>query len=103
MRRFALAKPGVEAVNPPVKLDGHSHVKARPSLCLIMDAFRWTVAMHYCLAAQRDEKNGSPFAAALQWRNAAELVGSSGPVAERCWMEWERIMQLPRRLAAPIV
>ena len=85
-----------------VELDHYSRVKARYLLCLILGAFRSAVVMRYCLAAQRHEKNGSPFAAALEWRKAAELVGSIGPMADRCWIEWERIMRLPRRLAGRI-
>ena len=86
-----------------VKLDGHSQREAHQLSWLIMSAFRSAVAMRYCLAAQRDEKNGLPFTAALEWRKAAELVGTIGPKADRCWIEWERIMHLPRHLAGPIV
>lgn len=85
-----------------VKLDHYSRVKARYPLRLIMGAFRSAVAVRYCLAAQRHEKNGSPFVAALHWRKVAELVGPIGSMADRCWIEWERIMHLPRRLAGPI-
>ena len=85
------------------KLDAHSRIKARYLLRLIMGAFRSGVAMRYCLAAQWNERNGSPFAAALQWRKAAEVVGAVAPMADWCWIEWERIMQLPRHLAGPIV
>jgi len=85
-----------------VKLDHYSRVKARQFVLLVMGAFRSAGVMRYCLAAQRHEKNGSPFAAALQWRRAAELVGPIGSIADRCWIEWERIMHLPRRLAGPI-
>ena len=59
-------------------------------------------AVHYACAARRDEQNDFPYAAALEWREAAELFGSDAPVAEYCWRQWERIMQLPRRLAGPI-
>ena len=89
-------------MNSVLKLDHYSRVKSRYLLRLIMGAFRSAIVMRYCLAAQRHEKNGSPFVAALQWRKAAELLGSLGPVADRCWIEWERIMHLPRRLAGPI-
>ena len=85
-----------------IKLDHYSRVKPRRLLRLVMGAFRSAVVMRYCLAAQRHEKNGSPFAAALQWRKAAELVGPIGSMADRCWIEWERIMHLPRRLVGPI-
>jgi hypothetical protein len=86
-----------------VKLDGPSQREGHDLSWLIMSAFRSAVAMRYCLAAQRDEKNGLPFTAALEWRKAAELVGTIGPMADRCWIEWERIMHLPRHLADPIV
>ena len=52
--------------------------------------------------AQRDEEDGRPFTAAMEWRKAAELSAHINYVAERCWREWERIMNLPRRLANPI-
>ncbi len=59
--------------------------------------------MRYCLAAQRDEMSGFPFTAAGVWRKAAELLGPITPMSDRCWLEWERIMRLPRHLAGPIV
>lgn len=60
------------------------------------------MAVRWCLAAERDEENGFSLTAAMEWRKAAELFGSSSPIADRCWREWERIMRLPRRLAGPI-
>jgi hypothetical protein len=86
-----------------VKLEGPSQLKARRLPRLLMVAFHSVLAMRYCLAAQRDEMSGFPFTAAGEWRKAAELVGSIGPMADRCWIEWERIMRLPRHLAGPIV
>lgn len=59
-------------------------------------------AVHYACAAHRDEQNDFPYAAALEWRKAAELFGSDTPAAEYCWRQWERIVQLPRWLAGPI-
>ena len=59
-------------------------------------------AVHYVCAARRDEQDRFPYAAALEWRKAAELFGSDTPDAEYCWRQWERIMQLPRWLAGPI-
>ena len=85
-----------------VKLDGHSHLKAQLAV-VIMGSFSYAASMRYCLAARRDEKNGFPLTAALEWRKAADLVGPIGPMADRCWIEWERIMHLPRHLAGPIV
>jgi hypothetical protein len=57
------------------------------------------VAVSYCLAAERDEKNGYHFTAAFEWRKAAELTATIPPMADHCWKQWERIMNLPRRLA----
>ncbi len=68
----------------------------------------WTAAVvaakafHYCRAAVRDEHNRFPYTAAVEWREAAELFGTETSAAEYCWRQWERIMQLPRRLAGPI-
>jgi hypothetical protein len=59
-------------------------------------------AVHYVCAAHRDEQKDFPYAAALEWRKAAELFGSDTPVAEYCWRQWERIVQLPRWLAGQI-
>jgi hypothetical protein len=71
--------------------------------------FRWflkiadpVLAVRLGLAAQRDEENGCPFTAAMEWRKAAELLTFIPGVANFCWQEWERIMNLPRRLANPI-
>lgn len=59
-------------------------------------------AFQYCRSAHRDERNGFPYTAAVEWREAATLFASNSFFADRCWREWERIMQLPRRLAQPI-
>jgi hypothetical protein len=65
----------------------------------------WTVnlakAFLYTREAQREERNGFPYTAALKWRNAAELFAADTRAVDYCWSEWERIMQLPRRLAGP--
>ena len=58
-------------------------------------------AFHYVRAARRDERAGFSSAAAFEWRKTAELL-SGTPAADYAWRQWERIMQLPRRLAAPI-
>jgi hypothetical protein len=60
------------------------------------------LALRLHRAAQRDEKNGFSFAAAMEWRKAAELSAPFTWLADRCWRDWERIMRLPRRLAEPI-
>jgi hypothetical protein len=59
-------------------------------------------AMRYGYAAQRDEQNGFPYTAAIEWRKAAELFAPKTRAAEYCWRQWERIMHLPRRLAEPV-
>ena len=59
-------------------------------------------AFHYGRAAERDERNFFPYTAAMEWRNAAELLGPTTAAAEYCWRQWERIMHLPRRLAGPV-
>ena len=59
-------------------------------------------AFHYSRDAQSDEHDGFPYTAALEWRRAAESFASKTLAAEYCWRQWERIMRLPRRLAAPV-
>ena len=57
-----------------------------------------------CQGARRDERNGFPFSAAMEWREAAGLCASISFLADFCWREWERIMGLPRQMAGcPIV
>jgi hypothetical protein len=58
-------------------------------------------AFQYGCAAERDERNGFPYTAAMEWRKAAELTANTR-AAEYSWRQWERIMQLPRRLAEPV-
>ena len=60
------------------------------------------LALHYCWAANRDENNGFPLTAAMEWRHAAELSSWITPLANWYWREWERLMQLSRRFAGPI-
>ncbi len=59
-------------------------------------------AIHKAYAAHRDEQNHYPYTSAMEWREAAELLAPNTFAAEYCWRHWERIMRLPRRLAAPI-
>lgn len=56
-------------------------------------------ALNYGRAALCDERNGFPYTAAMEWRQAAELLGSGSVAAESCWWQWERIVHLPRQLA----
>jgi hypothetical protein len=58
-------------------------------------------AYHCTRDARREERNGFPYTAALKWRDAAELFAPDTRAVEYCWCEWERIMQLPQRLAGP--
>ncbi len=60
------------------------------------------IGIAYCRAAQRDERAGYNITAALEWRRAAELMAPIPAAADGCWLQWERIMRLPRRLAEPI-
>jgi hypothetical protein len=60
------------------------------------------LAFRYRRTAQRDENNGFPFTAAMEWRKAAELSSWITPLANRYWRECERIMQVSRRFAPPI-
>ncbi len=60
------------------------------------------IGIAYGHAAQRDERDGYTITAALEWRRAAELMAPIPAAADRCWLQWERIMHLPRRLAGPV-
>src|SRR6266849_70040 len=55
-----------------------------------------------CQEARRDERNGFPFSAAMEWREAAGLCASISLLADFCWRKWERITHLPRQMATPI-
>lgn len=59
-------------------------------------------ALYLRRAAQRDERNGFAYTAAMEWRNAAELTAANTSACEYCWRQWERVMHLPRLLAQPI-
>jgi hypothetical protein len=58
-------------------------------------------ALHYWHAAQRDERAGFLYTAALEWRHVADLFPNTH-AAEYSWQQWERIMHLPRRFAGPV-
>ncbi len=68
-------------------------------------ALPWTPnlarAFHCSRDAQREERNGFKYTAAMKWRSTVELFAPDTRAVEFCWCEWERIMQLPRRLAGP--
>jgi hypothetical protein len=82
-----------------VEFDGRGQRTARHLPLLVVVAFSSAIAARYCLAAQRDERNGFPLTAAMEWHKAAELLAPITPISDRCWREWERIMRLPRHLA----
>ena len=58
-------------------------------------------AFQYGCAAEREVRDGFPYTAAMDWRKAAGLFPANTRAAGYCWRQWERIMQLPRRLAGP--
>jgi hypothetical protein len=89
-------------VKTAVKFDGRRRRTVRYTQQFMVAAFSPAIAMRYCLTAQQDEKNGFPFTAAMGWRKAAELFVPITSMSDRCWVEWERIMRLPRQLAGPI-
>jgi len=59
------------------------------------------LAMRLRRRARKDEKDGFLFTAAMEWRMAAELCAPKRILEDWCWREWERIMHLPRQMAAP--
>ena len=59
-------------------------------------------ALHLRRAAQRDERHGLLYTAAIEWRHAAKLFAPNTLPSEYCWRQWERIMHLPRQLAGPV-
>jgi hypothetical protein len=78
--------------------------KASKTMCAwwLSKLFVVASAFRYARAAQRDERNGFPYSAAMKWRYAGDLSAPNTPAAEYCWGQWERIMHLPRRLAEPV-
>lgn len=82
--------------------DTHKPVIAAVAARWLSNVAALAKAFHYGHAAQHDERNGFPYTAAMEWRNAAELLCPKTRSAEYCWRQWERIMHLPRRLAQPI-
>ena len=90
-------------MKPVIKFDsGGDGCPAWKLRRLLARACTATLALRYCLAAQRDEKDGFPFTAAMEWHKAAVLFVSMGPLADLCWRQWERIVRLPRQMAEAI-
>jgi len=75
---------------------------AAAALAATFSILRPVQAIQYCRAALRDERSGFSMTAAVQWRKAARLAGPIGPLAEHCWREWERIMNVPRSFAEAV-
>ena len=82
----------------------HNHKVATAALgaCWLSNVVALAKAIHYVRAAQRDERDGFPHTAAMEWRHAANLFAAETSAADYFWWQWERIMQLPRQLAGPI-
>jgi hypothetical protein len=86
----------------PLSASAETGLTGTPRKDLVL---RWrpnlTKAWRFRHGARREERNGFPYTAALKWRDAAELFAPDTRDVEYCWREWERIMQLPRRLSGP--
>jgi hypothetical protein len=52
--------------------------------------------------ARQTEATGFSYAAAMQWRKAAELFESDPWLSEACWQQWERVMNLSRVFASAL-
>ena len=102
-RSYGCLLKEVNGMKPVIKFvsvrEGCPGWKVRGLLALASTA---TLALRYCLAAQRDEKNRFPFTAAMEWQKAAYLYAPFAPFADLCWRQWERIVRLPRQMAEPI-
>ena len=79
-----------------------SNVAAAVVAVLTSTIFLLPRAVQYTHAARRDERKGFAYAAAMEWRHAAELFDPNTVPADYCWRQWERIIHLPRRLAGTI-
>jgi hypothetical protein len=91
-----------EVMKSEVKSERNAVRRAAKLRRLLALAAGSTLGLAYCLAAQQDEKNGFPLTAAMEWRKAAELFAAVSLLSDRCWHQWERLMQLPRCFASPI-
>jgi hypothetical protein len=70
-----------------------------PNAGILLTAKSNQRALAYCAAAEKDERAGFVLTAALEWRLAAEAFAWDTDEADRCWINWERLMGLPRALA----
>ena len=73
-----------------------------PEAGILLTAKSNDQALSYCAAAERDERAGFVLTAAFEWRLAAESYAWDAEEADRCWLNWERLMHLPRILANAI-
>jgi hypothetical protein len=85
-----------------IKLDQQLNLSGEQATDVLAELLRFSAGAEYHKLARREEKQGHPFTAAIEWRKAAELFLEDESLAERCWREWERIMKLPRRLAGSL-
>jgi len=85
------------------KMAAHSNIGGLfPEAGILLTAKSNQRAVAYCAAAEQDERSGFILTAALEWRLAAESYAWDAEEANRCWLNWERLMQLPRMLANAI-
>lgn len=73
-----------------------------PQAGILLEEAGRAKAMSYCRAAQDDERAGFTMTAAFEWRRAAECFAWDADEANRCWTNWERLMNLPRWLAKAV-
>jgi hypothetical protein len=78
-------------------------LSATAAVELLVKLSRFAAATEYHKRARKTEAEGLTYTAAMQLRKAAGLFDHEEWLAESCWREWERIMQLPRQLSPPIV
>jgi hypothetical protein len=102
-RSYECSLKEVNGMKPVINfVDGREGLPGWKVRRLLALAGTATLALRYCMAAQRDEKSGFPFTAAMEWQKAAYLFAPMGPLADLCWRHWERIVRLPRQMAEPI-
>ena len=65
-----------------------------------LERFSKAAALHK--TARQTEAAGFSYAAAMQWRKAADLFDSDPWLSEVCWQQWERIMHLSRVFASAL-
>jgi hypothetical protein len=68
---------------------------------ILAELSKFSTAADLHRTARHTEAEGFSYAAAMQWRKAASLFDSE-ELAEACWQQWERIMNLSRSLASAL-